>query len=167
MSCESSWGESSVPYNVTVTKCLFDGTSQTLNYENNTKYAAVAVEGLGSGGVGKEVNVTAETIPCKNITITNNVFRNVPNNYYVTVSAAQNVTIMNNVFESRSTDNAKKVGKAIYVNGCMDICISDNSYSEFADGDLTKVIVGNNYKNLYGADVEGVFETNHEPETAN
>ena len=167
MSCESSWGESSVPYNVTVTKCLFDGTSQTLNYENNTKYAAVAVEGLGSGGVGKEVNVTAETIPCKNITITNNVFRNVPNNYYVTVSAAQNVTIMNNVFESRSTDNAKKVGKAIYVNGCMDICISNNTYSEFANGDLTNVIVGNNYKNLYGTDVEGVFETNKEPETAN
>ena len=49
----------------------------------------------------------------------------------------------------------------------MDICISNNAYSEFADGDLTKVIVGNNYKNLYGTDVEGVFETNKEPETAN
>ena len=167
MSVESTWGESSVPNNVTVTKCLFDGTSQTLNYENNTKYAAVAVEGLGSGGVGKEVNVSAETIPCKNITITNNVFRNVSNNYYVTVSAAQNVTINNNTFEARENESAKKVGKAIYVNGCMDICISNNTYSEFADGDLTKVIVGNNYKNLYGTDVEGVFETNKEPDSAN
>ena len=165
MSCESTWGESSVPNNITVTKCLFDGTSQTFNYENNTKYAAVAVEGLGSGGINKEVNVSADTIPCKNITITNNVFRNVPNNYYVTVSAAQNVTITNNTFETRSTETAKKVGKSIYINGCMDINISNNTYSEFANGDMTKVIVGNNYKNLYGTDVEGVFEKDKEPKT--
>lgn len=164
MSCESTWGESSVPNNITVTKCLFDGTSQTFNYENNTKYAAVAVEGLGSGGINKEVTVSTDTIPCKNITITNNVFRNVPNNYYVTVSAAQNVTITNNTFETRSTENAKKIGKSIYINGCMDINISNNTYSEFANGDMTKVIVGNNYKNLYGTDVEGVLEKDKDPQ---
>ena len=165
LSVESTWGESSVPQNVTVTKCLFDGTSQTHNYDNNTKYAAIAVEGLGSGGVGMKVNVEADSIPCKNINITDNVFKNVPNNYYVTVSAAQGVTIKNNVFEARSTETAKRVGKAIYINGCMTVDISDNTYSEFANGDVTRVVVANNYKNLFGTDVEGIFEKDKLAET--
>ena len=165
LSVESTWGESSVPNNVTITKCLFDGTSSTFNYENNTKYAALAVEGLGSGGVGKEVFVSKDTLPCRNITITDNVFKNVSNNYYITLSAAQGVTISNNVFEARSNETEKKVGKAIYINGCMTVNVSDNTYSEFANGDLTKVIVGNNYQGLTGSDVEGVFEKDKFPET--
>ena len=164
MSVESTWGESSVAQNITITKCLFDGTSRTLNYENNTKFAAIAIEGLGSGGIGKEVTVSADSIPCKNITISNNIFRNVPNNYYVTVSAAQGVTISNNTFETRSTETAKRIGKAIYINGCMNVTISDNTYSKFADGDMTKVIVCNNYKGLTGTDVESVFEKDKLPE---
>lgn len=163
MSVESTWGESSVPQNITVDKCVFDGTSQTFNYQNNTKYAAVAVEGLGSAGVA--VNLSTETIPCRNITITNNVFRNVPNNYYVTVSAAQGITIKDNVFETRSTETDQKIGKAIYISGCMNIMIEGNSYSSFAEGDVSKVVIGNNYKNLYGSDVEGVLQKENIPET--
>ena len=165
MSVESTWGESSVPNNIKVTKCLFDGTSKTFNYESNTKYAALAVEGLGSGGVGKQVTVSEDTIPCKNITITDNVFKNVPNNYYVTVSAAQSVTINNNTFETRSTESSKRVGKSIYINGCMNVNISGNTYSSYAKGDMTKVIVVNNYMGLTGADVEGVFERDKLAET--
>lgn len=164
MSVESTWGESSVAQNITITKCLFDGTSQTFNSDNNTKYAAIAIEGLGSGGIGKEVTVSEDSIPCKNITISGNVFRNVPNNYYVTVSAARGVTISDNIFETRSTETAKKIGKAIYINGCMNVNISGNTYSKFANGDMTKVIVGNNYKGLKGTDVEGVFEKDKLPE---
>ena len=162
MSVESTWGESTVAQNVTITKCIFDGTSQTINYQNNTKFAAIAIEGLGSAG--KEAIISAVTIPCKNITISGNVFKNVPNNYYITVAAAQGVTISNNTFEARSNENAKKVGKAIYINGCMNVDISNNTYSEFAGGDMTKVIVGNNYKGLKGTDVEGVFEKDTLPE---
>ena len=163
MSVESTWGESSVPCNIQVTKCLFDGTSQTLNQESNTKYSAIAVEGLGSGGA--TVTVSEDTLPSKNISITNNVFRNVSNNYYVTVSAAQNVDIIGNIFEAREGETAKRVGKAILINGCMDVTISDNSYSSFAKGDVTKVVVANNYKNLNGTDVDGVFEKDKEPVT--
>ena len=165
MSVESTWGESSVPNNITVTKCLFDGTSSTHNYENNTKYAAIAVEGLGSGGVGKDINVSQDTLPCRNITITDNVFRNVSNNYYITVSAAQGVTIENNIFEARNGETEKRVGKAIYINGCMTVNISDNTYSQFANGDITKVVVVNNYLGLIGTDVESVFEKDKLPET--
>ena len=162
ISVESTWGESTVAQNVTITKCIFDGTSQTLNSQNNTKFAAIAIEGLGSAG--KEAIISADTIPCKNITISGNVFKNVPNNYYITVAAAQGVTISNNTFEARSNESAKKVGKAIYINGCMNVDISNNAYSEFAGGDMTKVIVGNNYKGLKGTDVEGVFEKDKLPE---
>jgi hypothetical protein len=164
MSVESTWGESTVAQNVTITKCIFDGTSQTYNSEDNTKYAAIAIEGLGTGGIGKEVTVSSDSTPCKNITISNSIVRNVPNNYYVTVSAAQGVTISNNTFETRSTETAKRIGKAIYINGCMNVTISDNTYSKFADGDMTKVIVCNNYKGLKGTDVEGVFEKDKLPE---
>ena len=162
MSVESTWGESSVPMNITVDRCVFDGTSQTLQSENNTKSAAIAIEGLGSAGV--EATLTTETIPCKNITITNNVFRNVPNSYYITVQAAQGVTISNNVFEARSTESSKKVGKAIFINGCMNINVSDNTYSEFAEGDVSKVVIANNYIGLTGSDVEGVLEKDKLPE---
>ena len=158
MSVESTWGESSVPCNISVTKCLFDGTSQTFKYENNTKYAAIAVEGLGSSSAGNSATLSSNSIPCRNITITDNVFRNVSNNYYITVSAAQGITISNNKFEARSTESASRVGKAIYINSCMNINISENTYSEFANGDMTKVIVGNNYVGLRGTDVDGVLE---------
>lgn len=157
MSVESTWGESSVPCNITVTKSLFDGTSQTFQYENNTKYAAIAVEGLGSSGASTAATLSESSIPCHNITITDNVFRNVSNNYYVTVAAAKNVTIANNTFETRNTESEKRVGKAIYVNSCMNVNISGNTYSKFANGDVTKVITANNYLGLTGSDVEGVF----------
>ena len=162
MSVESTWGESSIPMNVTVDRCVFDGTGQTFQSENNTKSAAIAIEGLGSAGV--EAIMTTETIPCKNITITNNVFRNVQNNYYVTVQAAQNITISNNTFETRDSENAKRVGKAIYINGCMNVTVSDNTYSRYANGDVTKVVIGNNYIGLSGSDVEGVLPKDKIPE---
>ena len=163
MSVESTWGESSIPVNVTIDRCVFDGTSRTFRSENSTKSAAIAIEGLGSAGV--QTIMTTETIPCKNITITNNVFKNVQNNYYVTVQAAQNITISNNTFETRDTETAKKVGKAIYISGCMNVTVSDNSYSEYAEGDVSKVVIGNNYIGLTGTDVDGVLEKDKLPET--
>jgi hypothetical protein len=39
----------------------------------------------------------------------------------------------------------------------MNVEISQNKYSSFADGDNTKVIVAINYSGLTGSDVEGIF----------
>jgi hypothetical protein len=135
------------------------------NSEKEMSRAAIVVEGLGTNVAGITVTVSKDTLPAKNITITDNVFRNVPNNYYITVSAARDVTISNNVFETRNTETAKRVGKAIYIDSCMSVNISNNTYSEFADGDMTKVIVANNYMGLNGTDVEGVFEKDKLKET--
>ncbi len=165
LSVECTWGESSVPSNITVTKCLFESNGQKFDKQNNTKFAALAVEGLGDKSAN--VTVSENTIPCKNITITGNVFRDCPNSYYVTVQAAHGVTIADNVFEERENESSKKVGKAIYINGCMNVNVSGNTYSDFAEGDVSKVVIGNNYKNLFGTDVEGVLNTDKIPEEAN
>ena len=47
----------------------------------------------------------------------------------------------------------------------MTVEVSDNTYSEFANGDVTRVVVANNYKNLFGTDVEGIFEKDKLAET--
>ena len=148
MSCECTWGESSVPRNITVTQCLFDGASRTANQEKNTKYAAIAVEGLGSGDA--EVSVSEDTLPAKNITVCNNVFKEVYNDYYVTFSAVQGVTVKDNVFEPRMREGENIPG-AIFINGCMNVNVSGNTL--WGEGS----IVAKNYRALSGDDVEGKF----------
>ena len=151
MSVESTWGESSVPCHVTVSKCLFDGASRTLNKDKDTKYAAIAVEGLGSGNA--DVVVSADTLPAKDITIEGNVFRNIRNDYCITLSAVQDITVKNNVFEPRSREDCDNVPGAIYLNGCMNVDIENNQYSS----NRSDAIVAKNYSNLTGIDVEGML----------
>ncbi len=152
MSCESSWGESSVPRHVAVRNCLFDGASRTFHEEKNTKYAALAVEGLGNKDT--QVVVSEDTLPAKDITAEDNVFRNIRNDYYVTFSAVQGITVRNNVFEARRREDLENIPGAIFVNGCMSVDISDNTYA----GDVSQAVVVKNYKGLTGSDVEGIFE---------
>ena len=156
MSCECTWGESSVPRHVKVTKCLFDGASKTLNKDKDTKYAAIAVEGLGNGEA--DVVVSEDALPAKDITVENNVFRNIRNDYCVTFSAVQGVAVRNNVFEARSREDSENIPGEIYVKGCMSVDISDNSYST----DAKEAIVVRNYKALGGSDVEGLFSADSE-----
>ena len=155
MSAEPSWGESSVPCNVTVTRCLFNGTSRHFDREKFTKFAAIAVEGLGDESA--RITVSENSLPARNITVTDNVFKNVRNDYYVAISGVKGVKIQNNVFEKRERTCAEEIGRAICINGCIDVNISNNTYSAAANGDVTKVITAKNYKNLHGSDVEGVF----------
>lgn len=154
MSCECTWGESSVPCHVKVTNCLFDGASKTLNKDKDTKYAAIAVEGLGNGEA--DVVVSPDTLPAKDITVENNVFRNIRNDYCVTFSAVQGIKVRNNVFERRARGDSENIPGAIYVNGCMSVNISDNMYST----DVGSAVVAHNYKALGGSDVEKIFLKN-------
>ena len=163
LSVETTWGESSVPQNVLVQNCLFDKTSCSDGSENTMKYAPIAIEGLGE--LSDKVTVSENTLPCKNITIIGNKFVNNTNNYCITMSAAQGITIKDNVFCARPDDTAKKFGKAIFIKGCMNVDISGNTYSEFADGDVTKAIVANNYKGLTGSDVKDIIPSTDIVET--
>ena len=163
LSVETSWGESSVPQNVTIEGCLFDKTSSSFGSESSLKYAPIAIEGLGE--LSGKVEVTEKTLPCKNIRIIGNKFINNANNYCITMSAAQGITVQNNVFTAREGDTAKRFGRAIYINGCMNINISNNTYSHITGEDVTKAIIANNYKGLKGTDVEGIFPESKDPVT--
>ena len=156
MSCECTWGESSVPRHVTVKNCLFDGASRTLNQDKNTKYSAIAVEGLGNKD--SDVVVSADALPAKDITVENNVFRNIRNDYCVTFSAVQGVTVRNNVFEARKREDTDNIPGAIFVNGCMTVDISNNTYAT----DIRSAVVAKNYKDLKGSDIKDLFPTDSE-----
>ena len=153
LSVETTWGESTVPQNILIEGCLFDKTGSSFGSESTMKYAPIAIEGLGE--LSSNITVSEKTIPCKNIRIIGNKFTNVSNNYCITASAAQDIVIRDNVFEARPGDTEKKFGKAVYLNGCLNVEISGNTYSDFADGDITKAVIAVNYGGLTGSDVEG------------
>ena len=48
----------------------------------------------------------------------------------------------------------------------MNIEISGNTYSVFAGGDVSKAVIGWNYKNLHGTDVDKVLPVNKDPKPA-
>lgn len=163
LSVETTWGESTVPSNVLIQSCLFDNTGCLQGYETNMKQAPIAIEGLGE--LSNSVEITEDTLPCRNVQIVGNKFINTNNNYCITMSAAQGITIKDNVFTAREGDTAKKFGRAIYINGCMNINISGNHYeSEFFKDDITKAIVGWNYKGLTGTDVANILPPEKDPQ---
>ena len=155
LSVETTWGESTVAQDITIEGCLYENTGYYFNTQNDTKRASISVQGLGE--LSANVTVSETTLPCRNITIRGNKFNGTSNNYYISVSAAQNVIIENNVFVEQEGETSDKPAKAILINGCLNIKISGNQYSSFAGGDVTKVVVANNYKGLSGSDVEGIF----------
>ena len=170
LSVETTWGESTVPRNVVVQNCLFDDTGRGHNTETDLKYSCVAIQGLGATGTGKDIVVSPDTLPCRSIKVINNKFVNVNNNYCISISAAQDIVIRDNVFEARNGDTARSYGKAINIQGAMNIEISGNTYSEFAvdengNFDISKAVIANNYMNLYGKDVEGKLPTEKLPAT--
>ena len=151
MSAEPTWGESSVPCHIRVSRCLFDRTSQLSEREANPKFAAVAVQGLGE----EEMKITLKQgyIPSRDIIIEKNIFRNIPNNFCVTASAVDGLEIKDNIFEISRGDSESKDRGAIMLRGCMNIDVSDNIY-QCADGNSFKRIIAENYIDLHGNDVD-------------
>lgn len=151
LSVETTWGESTVPQNITIEGCLFDNTGCLTGLEANMTQCPIAIQGLGN--LSGSVEVSEDTLPCRDIRIIGNKFINTNNNYCISMSAAQGITIKNNVFTARPDDTEKKYGRAIYIDGCANIDISGNTYSEIVKGDVTKAIIGYNYIGLKGSDV--------------
>lgn len=164
LSVETSWGESTVPRNVVVQGCLFDDTGRNYGTESNTTYSCVAIQGLGANK-SSQLELSEETLPCRDIQIIGNKFINTNNNYAISVSAAQGIVIKDNIFEARPEDNERKFGRAVYIDGAMNITISGNTYSEFTK-DVSKAVIGWNYENLSGTDVEGILPDSKGPKPA-
>ncbi len=152
MSTEGSWGESTVPKNITIEGCLFDNTGYSYDMQNELTYAPISISGLGELSADLK-DISADTLPCNDINIIGNKFVNMNNNYILTISAAQNVTIKDNVFTGRET--SPNTSRVLYMNGCLNVELSDNIYNGFGDRTIDKLIVGWNYKDFHGTDIEG------------
>jgi hypothetical protein len=152
---EPSWGEGTVPRDILIEGCIFDNTGNYERTQSQLKKACIAVMGVGE--VSNDITVSNDTLPCSNIKIIGNKFINNNNNYAIVLNAVQDVVVKNNVFVERDDESESRVGKAIYINSCMNIEVSGNVYSKFAENDVTKVITVTNYDGLTGDDVSGVF----------
>ncbi len=157
MSIETTWGESTVAQDIVIEGCLYENTGYYYETESDLKRASLSIQGLGE--LSSSVTVSETTLPCRNITIRGNKFNGTNNNYYIAISAAQNVTIEDNVFCNTAGVTTDKVARAINIQGCYNVKVEGN---KFENGNVSEVIIANNYKELTGADVEGIFPTDKE-----
>lgn len=150
LSVETSWGESTVPRNITILSCLFDNTTHMLSFKNNAGHAPIVIHGLGELSLG--ATISESTLPCNNITVEGCRFTNIAQTMVMNISAAQNIKIKNNVFEPHTAAVGGSIGRII-INGAINVEFSGNTYPSLAGGDITKVITCRNYKNVFGDDV--------------
>ncbi len=145
MGSENVWGESSVPCNITIESCIFDNISYHPDLYNDVEFATINIQGLGE--INNNITLS-EHFACNNIKIHHNKFLNTNNNHIIHASGVRFLTVTDNIFETRAT-----TGKIIYINGCLDVDISGNTYPEklqsaIAAKDFIKVITPYKYKNL-------------------
>ncbi len=168
LSIETTWGESSVPKNITIEGCLFDNTSHDFNNHTNRKYAPIALQGLGDLTNPDKV-ISEDNLPCENINIIGNKFINTNNIYVMTIYDSKDIKIKNNIIECRSLkeddqfhtdrltdENGNNVidetlGRAFYIERCINVEISDNTIicgsKKLETGNH---IIAYDYKNLWG-----------------
>ncbi len=145
LGCENVWGESSVPSNIKIQNCLFDNVCDYPGQYDVVDNVAINIHGLGE--LKNDITLL-DNFACNNINITHNKFINNKAKHLIYASGASNVNITENVFEEREGD-----GKIIYINGCTDLTMQGNTYSDILKGyieanQLGRLITGYNYKNL-------------------
>ncbi len=135
---EINWGESTVPRNVNVHNCVFDNTSYSHREDmDNIHYTPINIQGLGEIRKNIELN---ENFACSDITITHNKFVNNTARHIIYASGVKGLKINENVFEERADG-----GKVLYINGCIDVEVKDNIYTE------------NMQKHIDKGELDGVF----------
>ncbi len=142
---ETNWGESSVPRNVLVEGCVFDGTCDLdrTNLEH-VEHAQINIQGLGEAC--NDV-IPSENFACSNITIRHNKFLNTKNQRIIYASGVNGLTVTENIFEEKAG------GVVLHLDGCLDVNISDNFYSSemqraIDEKELDKAFVLRNYRAL-------------------
>ncbi len=165
MLVETNWGESTVARNITIEGCLFDNVGCGSGLASTLISNPIAINGLGVPSIDLGP-VAEDNLPCKNIKIIGNKFINTNQYYIITVQAAKDVVISNNIFEGMTSEDSEsgerventRLSKAIFIDGCINVTLSDNEYFKFGDKSLDQLIVGWNYKALNGSDVENSLD---------
>ena len=148
--CEPSWGESTIPRNITVEKCIIDGTGYTDQAWSDPTAAPVYISGLATYG---EANI--HKIVANNIVIDGCHITNYGHQYGIYINGAQNVTITNNIFDPL---NASDPGHFVDITTAVNVNLSGNKYRD-ASGKLSTIsgVEAEDYANIYGSDVDGLF----------
>ncbi len=142
---ENAWGESSVPSNINIMNCVFDNVCDFPGGYDKADHVAIIINGLGE----TNNNITlSDNFACNNINITHNKFINNKGKHLICASGVADLNITENVFEERAGD-----GKIIYINGCVNITMQDNTYSEalisfVEENKFGRLITGYNFKNF-------------------
>ena len=144
-SAEPSWGESSVPQNVVIEKCIFDHTGYTNEDYANRRYSAIAIYGQGT-------LLDPDALLYRDLTVKDNKFINIYNEVFVYINAAQKVFIENNIFERAKDSPYKDSALMIDATLALDVTFKNNIYP-VPDAKAEDRITGQNYKNIT---IEGV-----------
>lgn len=147
---EPEYGETTIARNVQIQQCLFDNTG--FNYGNYTSKMQSCIVIKGASSV-----VSEHTLPIDNITITGCKFTNNRQQTAIWVNSAKNIKIANNVFDPIVNETNKTRGIAVYLDVCMNVEISDNTYNYSSynsqNGSIQNVVFGTQYVNVFGTDV--------------
>jgi hypothetical protein len=144
-SSELTWGESTVPKDALVYKCLFDHVGYDEHNYNNKVNAGISIHNEVGGD-----KFNANGMNCKNIVIDGCKFTNNENRYAIHIQNAQGITIQNCTFDDNTSDYQ---GVAVTLSKTLNIKIENNTYNYGNTDDITKLIVSSETKNIYGADV--------------
>ncbi len=137
---ESEWGESSLPSNITIRNCIFDNCAGSTKYQKqyNISYDAfpniTPIDIRGTGGFSNDHLSKVEPVSgmvTSDIVIEHNKFINAKTEHLICATGASEIVIKDNTFEEcKAHEKDGVTGKIMYVNGCYDINMSGNTYSD-------------------------------------
>ena len=138
-SAEPTWGESSVPQDIVIEKCLFDHTGYTNEDYGNRRYTPISVYGQGT-------ILTEECLLYRDLYVRDCRFINTVQSNFVYIQSAQKVYIENNVFERADYVEHENPSRILLADTAMDIIFKGNKYP--TDAPITDRVVATNYKNI-------------------
>ena len=138
-SAEPSWGESSVPQNVTIEKCLFDHTGYTNEDYGNRRYTPISVYGQGT-------LLDRDALLYRDLSVRECKFKNIYTEVFVYINAAQKVTIENNIFERSENSPYKDSPLILDVTLAADVTFKGNTYP--CDAKAEDRVTGQRYQNV-------------------
>ncbi len=139
-SAEPDWGESSVPKDTLIEKCIFDHTGYRNHDFKTRRWSPITVMGMSG-------DVNDESLVYKNITIRGNRFVNTTHETFAYINAAQKIIIEGNSFERVDGQEFDDNALVLEADTVMDIILRDNHYP-IPDAGAERIVRAKNYKNI-------------------
>ncbi len=129
---EAEWSEGTIARDVLIENCIFDNCSSLNNRKGQITDSGdpgdvpIDIRGVGIDAESEISKIQPHSeMLASNFVIRHNKFINTLNKHLICVTGACDVTVTENVFEEREGD-----GEIIYINGCYNVNVVNNTYSE-------------------------------------